>query len=100
MEQYCEAIPEGGGSQSGNDFQRDAAATGGGGTGGGGRRQQPRFRPADVTEALEAAGADGAAVRELVQSLTRRPEADSDGLRRQAMSRASPRRAMRRPAAP
>ncbi|MBJ7328680.1 MAG: hypothetical protein JHC95_02215 [Solirubrobacteraceae bacterium] len=71
VDQYCEAIPEGGGSQSSDDFNRSdnsgavagSSSGGGGGTGGtSGQTASP------AAEELEAAGADGAAVSGLTKT--------------------------------
>lgn len=60
VDQYCEAIPEGGGSQSGNDFQRERATSGSGTTEG-----DATALPAGTATELEAAGQDGEAIAKL-----------------------------------
>lgn len=80
VEQYCEAIPEGDGAQSGNDFRREAteSAGAGGGTNGqdgsGGSTLSP-----EATEALESAGADGDAVADLARASSGGPNTASNG---------------------
>lgn len=71
VDQYCEAIPEGSGSQSGNDFQRNAAGASAGGNDGG-----SPLPPATARD-LRAAGATGAAVEQLARAS--RGEAASGG---------------------
>ncbi len=78
VEQYCEAIPQGDGSQSGNNFQREASEStpGGGGTNG-----QSGGNPALSAEAareLQSSGADGEAVAELARASGGGPTGASD----------------------
>ncbi len=80
VEQYCEAIPEGDGAQSGNDFRREAtdSAAGGGGTTGQGGSGDSTLSP-EATEALESAGADGAAVADLARASSGGRNTSSNG---------------------
>lgn len=65
VDQYCEAIPEGGGSQSGNDFQRERATSGSGATEG-----DATAVPAGTATELKAAGQDGEAIAKLAAGST------------------------------
>ena len=69
VEQYCEAIPEGDGSQSGNNFQREASesAAGGGSTNGQSGGESTALS-AEAAQALQSSGADGEAVAELARA--------------------------------
>lgn len=70
VDQYCEAIPEGGGTRSSDNFD------------GAGGRQDPggnvRAIPAQTQERLRGAGADGAAVVGLAAASTGGDDDDSD----------------------
>ncbi len=74
VDQYCEAIPEGGGSQSGNDFQRERATSGAAATPSG---DSPGL-PAGTATALESAGQDGEAVAKLAAGGAGRTTASED----------------------
>ena len=80
VEQYCEAIPEGDGAQSGNDFRREAAesVSGGGGTNGQGGSGNPALS-VEAAQALESAGADGEAVADLARASSGGQSASSNG---------------------
>lgn len=77
VEQYCEAIPEGSGSQSGNEFQRERATQGGEGDAGGGQRNNAFS--ADTASKLESEGTEGAAVAALVGQSSRSSGSGSTG---------------------
>lgn len=74
VDQYCEAIPEGSGSQSGADFQRSAGSSSSDGTSGSGTGSGLSD---DTARELRAAGSAGAAVEQL--SRASRAKAPSGG---------------------
>ncbi len=69
VEQYCEAIPEGDGSQSGNDFQRESSGSAGSGASSNGPSDGGSPGLSDeAAQALQNGGADGAAVSNLARA--------------------------------
>lgn len=70
VDQYCEAIPEGDGSQSGSDFRRQSAESSAG------REQDDGSAlPAAALKQLQSAGSDGGSVANLARAArdTRQP---------------------------